>query len=163
MELSRINISLTMAIRLWAVMTLSWHLALVALLLGGPVRWAPQFIAKTTPTESRSISKAFGAHISDVQSKELNMKRYLSTVAVGLILCTQYPVILKPHNSNTSIPNVTPVAPRVAKTVDAPPLNYCMIEIQTPSQTGVKPAEEWSSGCERPVNILPHPRHWRRG
>src|SRR5437879_4189453 len=37
LELSRINISLTMAIGLWAVMTMSWHLALVALLFGGPV------------------------------------------------------------------------------------------------------------------------------
>ena len=49
MELSRINISLTMAIGLWAVMTLSWHLALVALLFGGPVQWAIRIISDRDP------------------------------------------------------------------------------------------------------------------
>ena len=83
------------------------------------------------------------------------MKRYLSTVAVGLILYA-VPGYSQTAQFEHSIPNVTPVAPRVAKTVDAPPLNYCMIEIQTPSQTGVKPAEEWSSGCERRVDIYCH-------
>ena len=75
------------------------------------------------------------------------MKRYLSTFAVGLIL---YAV---PGYSQTSQFDKAPVAPRVTKTIDAPPLNYCMIEIQTPSLKGVKPAEEWSSGCERRVDI----------
>ena len=49
MELSRINISLTMAVGLWAVMTLSWHLALVALLFGGPVQWAIRIISDRDP------------------------------------------------------------------------------------------------------------------
>ena len=49
MELSRINISLTMAIGLWAVMTLNWHLALVALLFGGPVQWCIRIISEDDP------------------------------------------------------------------------------------------------------------------
>ena len=49
MELSRINISLTMVIGLWAVMTMSWHLALVALLFGGPVQWGIRIISEDDP------------------------------------------------------------------------------------------------------------------
>jgi hypothetical protein len=78
--------------------------------------------------------------------------RYLSTVAVGLIL------YVLPGYSQTSqfehgIPTATPVTPRVAKTIDAPSLNACMIEIQLPTLKGVKPAEEWSSGCLRRAEI----------
>jgi hypothetical protein len=37
-ELSQINITITMVIALIALFQLSWHLALVALLFGGPVQ-----------------------------------------------------------------------------------------------------------------------------
>jgi hypothetical protein len=83
------------------------------------------------------------------------MKRYLSTVAVGLIL---YAV---PSYSQTAQPN-EPVpkhsvttSPSFADKPDtnAPPLNACMIEIQRADLRGVKPTEEWSSGCVRRAEI----------
>jgi hypothetical protein len=49
MELARINISLTMVLGLLAVMTLSWHLALVAILFGGPVQCCIRIIADHDP------------------------------------------------------------------------------------------------------------------
>ena len=59
MELSRINISLTMAIGLWAVMTLSWHLALVALLFGGPVQWGIRIISEDDPDRVKVYIEGF--------------------------------------------------------------------------------------------------------
>jgi hypothetical protein len=38
-----------MAIGLWAVMTLSWHLALVAILFRGPVQWGIRIISEEDP------------------------------------------------------------------------------------------------------------------
>ncbi len=59
MELSRINISLTMAIGLWAVMTLSWHLALVAILFGGPVQWGIRIISEDDPDRVKVYIEGF--------------------------------------------------------------------------------------------------------
>jgi hypothetical protein len=80
------------------------------------------------------------------------MKRYVSTFAVSLILYAA-PAYSQTAQFEHPIPNVAPVAPPgVTKTIDAPPLNSCMIEIQTANLKGVKPAEEWSSGYERRVD-----------
>jgi len=59
MELSRINICLTMAIGLWAVMTLSWHLALVAILFGGPVQWGIRIISEDDPDRVKVYIEGF--------------------------------------------------------------------------------------------------------
>jgi hypothetical protein len=85
------------------------------------------------------------------------MKRYLSTFAVGLILYA-VPGYSQTAQFKDSIPkrsttNAAPASPGFAAEPNAPPLNYCMIEIQTSNLKGVKSAEEWSSGCERRVDI----------
>jgi type IV secretory pathway TrbD component len=49
MELSRINITITMVLALIAVMTLNWHLAVVAVLFGGPVQWAIRILSEDDP------------------------------------------------------------------------------------------------------------------
>jgi hypothetical protein len=77
------------------------------------------------------------------------MKGYLSTFAVGLILYAA------PGYSQTAQfkDSTTPASPGLAAEPSAPPLNYCMIEIQSSNSKGVKSAEEWSSGCERRIDI----------
>jgi len=49
MELSRINITITMVLGLIALMTLNWHLAIVAVLFGGPVQWAIRIPSEQDP------------------------------------------------------------------------------------------------------------------
>lgn len=45
-ELSQINISITMLLGLWALMNLNWHLAVVAVLFGGPVQAAIRILSE---------------------------------------------------------------------------------------------------------------------
>ena len=48
-ELSQINVTITMVLGLIALMTLNWHLALVAVLFGGPVQWAIRMLSEDDP------------------------------------------------------------------------------------------------------------------
>jgi hypothetical protein len=48
-ELSQINVTITMVLGLIALMTLNWHLAIVAVLFGGPVQWAIRILSEDDP------------------------------------------------------------------------------------------------------------------
>jgi type IV secretory pathway TrbD component len=48
-ELSQINVTVTMVLGLIALMTLNWHLAIVAVLFGGPVQWAIRILSEDDP------------------------------------------------------------------------------------------------------------------
>lgn len=48
-ELSQINITITMVLGLIALMTMNWHLAIVALLFGGPVQWTIRILSEDDP------------------------------------------------------------------------------------------------------------------
>jgi len=48
-ELSQINITITMLLGLLAIMGMNWHLAVVAVLFGGPVQWAIRILSERDP------------------------------------------------------------------------------------------------------------------
>ncbi len=48
-ELSQINITITMILGLLAIMGMNWHLAVVAVLFGGPVQWAIRILSEQDP------------------------------------------------------------------------------------------------------------------
>jgi hypothetical protein len=84
------------------------------------------------------------------------MKHYLSTFAVGLILYAapgySQTAQLDQTSPRQAATNAAPNVPGFSASSDAPPLSYCMMELQKPNLKGLKPAEEWSSGCERRVD-----------
>jgi type IV secretory pathway TrbD component len=59
MELARLNISVTMLLGLAAVMFMNWHLALVAVLFGGPVQWALRVYADHDPDYFKAFIEGF--------------------------------------------------------------------------------------------------------
>ncbi len=48
-ELSQLNITITMILGLLAIMGMNWHLAVVAVLFGGPVQWAIRILSERDP------------------------------------------------------------------------------------------------------------------
>ncbi len=48
-ELSQINITITMLLGLLTIMGMNWHLAVVAVLFGGPVQWAIRILSERDP------------------------------------------------------------------------------------------------------------------
>jgi type IV secretory pathway TrbD component len=57
-ELSQMNITITMLLGLIAVMTLNWHLAVVAVLFGGPVQWAIRIESEKDPDYVKTYLEA---------------------------------------------------------------------------------------------------------
>ena len=53
-ELSQINITITTVLGLIALMTLNWHLAIVAVLFGGPVQWVIRIRSEDDPDYVKS-------------------------------------------------------------------------------------------------------------
>lgn len=58
LELSRINITITMLLALIAFMTLNWHLAVVAVLFGGPVQCAIRILSEDDPDYVKTYLEA---------------------------------------------------------------------------------------------------------
>ena len=58
MELSRINVTITMVLGLIALMTMNWHLAVVAALFGGPVQWAIRILSEDDPDYVKTYLEA---------------------------------------------------------------------------------------------------------
>ena len=57
-ELSQINVTITMVLGLIALMTLNWHLAVVAVLFGGPVQWAIRILSERDPDYVKTYLEA---------------------------------------------------------------------------------------------------------
>jgi type IV secretory pathway TrbD component len=57
-ELSQINVTITMVLGLIALMTLNWHLAVVAVLFGGPVQWAIRILSEEDPDYVKTYLEA---------------------------------------------------------------------------------------------------------
>jgi type IV secretory pathway TrbD component len=57
-ELSQINVTITMVLGLIAFMTLNWHLALVAVLFGGPVQCAIRILSEDDPDYVKTYLEA---------------------------------------------------------------------------------------------------------
>lgn len=57
-ELSQLNVTITMVLALLALMGMSWHLALVALLFGGPVQIAIRILSEDDPDFMKTYIQA---------------------------------------------------------------------------------------------------------
>ena len=69
LEVSQLNVTITVLLALLALMALSWHLLVLAVIFGGPVQWVIRTLSEHDPDYLKTYLEALSSpHIREPES-----------------------------------------------------------------------------------------------